>query len=149
MESFILEHEESLTSLFIDIDFDTFNADAEIFDSEISIVKDKETDKPVDSSESEKIKITLGFQLNIAPFIKQLLIHANKLYLLSCGIDYMCMSHMMNKGFRYSIMSPYLEDKSLKKTYKFQLIFLTKPYKKLHDFIIQNCNGIKIGRAHV
>lgn len=85
--------------------------------------------------------------INVRPkfeikFIKQLLIHTNKLYLLSCGIDYMCMSHMMNKGFRYSIMSPYLEDKSLKKTYKFQLIFLTKPYKKLHDFIIQNCDGV-------
>lgn len=85
--------------------------------------------------------------VNIRPkyeikLLKQIIKQTKKLYLLSCGIDYTCMSYMMQGKFRYSIMSPYLEDKSLKDTYKFQLIFLTKPYKKLHDFILNNCNGV-------
>ena len=75
-------------------------------------------------------------------FIERLLKQTKKLYLLSCGIDYVCMTHMMQDKFRYSIMTPYLQDKLLNKTYKFQLIYLTKPYKKLHDYILKHCNGV-------
>src|SRR5210317_512449 len=75
-------------------------------------------------------------------FIERLLKQTKKLYLLSCGIDYVCMTHMMQDKFRYSIMTPYLQDKLLNKTYKFQFIYLTKPYKKLHDYILKHCNGV-------
>lgn len=75
-------------------------------------------------------------------FIECLLKQTKKLYLLSCGIDYVCMTYMMQEKFRYSIMSPYLQDKSLKSTYKFQLIYLAKAYKKLHDYILKHCNGV-------
>lgn len=85
------------------------------------------------------LKVSPKYEIKLT---EQLLKQTNKLYLLSCGIDYVCMNFMMNEGFKYSIMSPYLKDKSLKELYKFQLIYLTKPYKKLHDFILKHCNGV-------
>jgi glycosyltransferase involved in cell wall biosynthesis len=75
-------------------------------------------------------------------FIKRLLKHNKKLFLLSCGIDHQCMTFMMNRKFRYSIMSPYLKDKSLYDNYKFQLHYLNPDFTDLHDFIYANCKGV-------
>lgn len=44
-----------------------------ILESEISIEKNKEIDEPMGPLESENIKITVGFKLNINPLAKQLL----------------------------------------------------------------------------
>lgn len=75
-------------------------------------------------------------------FIKQLLKHNKKLFLLSCGIDYQCMRYMMDDKFRYSIMSPYLKDKSLYDLYKFQLQYLNPEFTDLHHYIYDHCNGV-------
>lgn len=75
-------------------------------------------------------------------FINHLIKHHKKLFLLSCGIDHQCMSYMMEEKFRYSIMSPYLKDKSLYKSYKFQLQYLNKDFTELHNFIYKNCEGV-------
>lgn len=74
--------------------------------------------------------------------IKHLLKHNGKTYLLSCGIDYQCMSYMMDGKFSYSVMSPYLKDPSLKPLYKFQLQYLNNDFKALHDFIYKNAHGV-------
>ena len=75
-------------------------------------------------------------------FIKKLLKHNKTLFLLSCGIDYQCMKYMMDDKFRYSIMSPYLKDKSLYELYKFQLQYLNPEFTDLHHFIYKHCNGV-------
>lgn len=75
-------------------------------------------------------------------FLKRILKQNKKLFLLSCGNDFQCMQYMMEGKFKYSIMSPYLEDKSLFDLYKFQLQYLNKDYRKLHNFIYNNCNGV-------
>lgn len=85
--------------------------------------------------------------LNIQPkyekkFIAQLLKNNKKLFLLSCGIDHQCMSYMMQEKFRYSIMSPYLKDKSLFETYQFQLQYLNNEHTELHNFIYEHCQGV-------
>lgn len=85
------------------------------------------------------LKINPKYEIKI---IEQLLKQSKKLFLLSCGIDYVCMKAMLNKTFKYSVMTPYLEDKSQKKLYQFQLIYLTQPYEKLHHFILKHCNGV-------
>ncbi|MCD2260095.1 glycosyltransferase family protein [Psychroserpens luteolus] len=75
-------------------------------------------------------------------FIKRLLKHNKKLFLLSCGIDHQCMKFMMDGKFRYSIMSPYLADRSLYKLYKFQLQYLNSEFTRLHHFIYEHANGV-------
>jgi len=39
-------------------------------------------------------------------------------------------------------MSAYIKNPDLKNTYQFQLQYLSPPFKKLHEYIIENCNGI-------
>ncbi|WP_452218901.1 glycosyltransferase [Lacinutrix undariae] len=75
-------------------------------------------------------------------FLKQILKHNKKLFLLSCGIDHQCVKYMMEDKFEYSIMSPYLKDKSLFDLYKFQLQYLNKDFTKLHQFLYTNSNGV-------
>lgn len=75
-------------------------------------------------------------------FLKRILKHNKKLFLLSCGIDHQCVKYMMEGKFEYSIMSPYLADKNLYELYKFQLQYLKKDFTALHHFIYQNCNGV-------
>ncbi len=85
------------------------------------------------------LKSTPNLEIDI---LKQLLKNNGKLYLLSCGIDHQCMSYMMDGKFKYSVMSPYLKDPSLKPLYKFQLQYLNDDFKKLHDFIYKNAQGV-------
>ncbi|OUR90332.1 glycosyl transferase family 1 [Flavobacteriales bacterium 34_180_T64] len=75
-------------------------------------------------------------------FLKQILKHNEKLFLLSCGIDHQCVQFMMDGKFRYSIMSPYLKDKSLYDLYQFQLQYLNTDFTKLHQFLYKNVNGV-------
>ena len=71
------------------------------------------------------------------------LIDQNKcLFLLSCGTDYTSVKYALEKKFKYSILTPYFEDKSLKNNYRFILKYVTPSYKKLHNFIFQNIKGV-------
>ena len=74
--------------------------------------------------------------------IKRLLKNNKKLFLLSCGIDHQCMKFMIANKFRYSIMSPYLNDNSLFELYKFQLQYLNPEFTNLHHFIYERCDGV-------
>jgi glycosyltransferase involved in cell wall biosynthesis len=64
------------------------------------------------------------------------------LFLLSCGTDYISVKYAMDKKFRYSILTPYHENKSLKKDYRFILKYISNPYKKLHDFLFDYVKGV-------
>jgi len=75
-------------------------------------------------------------------FINRLIKYNKKLVLLSCGIDYQCVTYMMEEKFRYSIMTPYLNDKSLYERYLFQLQYLNEEFTALHHFIYKHCYGV-------
>jgi glycosyltransferase involved in cell wall biosynthesis len=71
------------------------------------------------------------------------LIEQNKsLFLLSCGTDYTSVKYALDKKFKYSILTPYLEDSTLKKHYRFILKYVSPPYKKLHEFLFDNVQGV-------
>ncbi len=85
--------------------------------------------------------------LNIHPTkqIKLLekLINQNKaLFLLCCGDDYLTINHYLNSTDSYSILTPYLNNKNLKKDFQYSLKYVTKPYKKLHEFIYKISKGV-------
>lgn len=74
--------------------------------------------------------------------IANLIQNNKKLYLLSCGYDYLNVKYCFeNPGFK-SVIPLYLDHKIDKKSFWNILKFQTKPFKKLHDFIYNNCNGI-------
>lgn len=73
--------------------------------------------------------------------LKQLKTQNKKLFLLCCGDDYITIKYYLKNTIKYSILTPYLEDKSLKGKYNYSLKYLSDSYKKLHDFIIKNSYG--------
>jgi len=74
--------------------------------------------------------------------LKKLQKQNNKLFLLSSGTDYISVNYANNKGFKYSILTPFHKNKNLKKVYNPILKYITKPYYKLHQFLYNTVNGI-------
>lgn len=78
-------------------------------------------------------------ELKLLQFLKT---NTNKLFVLSCSYDHSSVKHMLNNGFTYSAMTPYLNDRSLKDHYKFKLQYLNKDFTTLHHYILDHTNGI-------
>lgn len=82
---------------------------------------------------SPKIQITL---------LKQLFNQNKKIFLLCCGDDYTTINHYLKTPHKYSILTPYINNSKLQKSFKYSLKYTSKPYKKLHDFIMKNSQGV-------
>lgn len=65
-----------------------------------------------------------------------------KLFLLSCGTDYLSVKYAFEKKFRYSILSPYFEEKVSAKEFWPILKYLRSEYRDLHEFIFKNIEGV-------
>lgn len=75
--------------------------------------------------------------------LKKIIAQNNKLFLLSCGVDYTIAKYMVEKKVRYTIMDPYFENHpGAKKEYGFMFDFLSNAHKKTHDLIYENCDGV-------
>ncbi|MEO6346466.1 MAG: glycosyltransferase, partial [Aquaticitalea sp.] len=85
----------------------------------------------------------LGIQPTLQiPLLKKIIAQNKKLFLLCCGDDFVTVDHYLNRTKNYSILTPYLNDKTLKKQYSYSLKYLSDPYKKLHDFIYRSSIGV-------
>ncbi|MGV6829958.1 MAG: glycosyltransferase family protein [bacterium] len=85
--------------------------------------------------------------LCIAPFIQipllKKLINQNKsAFLLCCGDDHISIQHYLKNDQKYSILTPYLDHGVSKKHFRYALKYLTKPYKKLHEFLYEHIKGV-------
>ena len=90
--------------------------------------------------------------INESPFVIQpkheeaiisYLSHQNKkLFLLSCGADYISVSHAMSDAHPYSIFSGYKDGSFAKERFSAMTKFVTAPYKSLHDFIYERISGV-------
>jgi len=65
-----------------------------------------------------------------------------KLFLLSCGDDHMSVSYALSRKPRYSVLTPYIDNPSLKPYYASSLKYMTPKYKALHDFIYKTVDGV-------
>lgn len=63
-------------------------------------------------------------------------------YLLSCGLDYPSISYAFDKKFRYSILTPYFENKGSKKDFSPALSYITPEHFKLHTYIFNSLVGV-------
>jgi len=85
--------------------------------------------------------------LNIHPrlqikLLKKLFNQNKSVFLLCCGDDYISINHYLKDEQKYSILTPYLKDISLKNHYRYALKYTSKPYKKLHDFLYKHVKGV-------
>jgi glycosyltransferase involved in cell wall biosynthesis len=65
-----------------------------------------------------------------------------KLFLLSCGTDYISVKYAFEKKFRYSILSPLFENKVNQKEFSPILKYLTPPFIKLHYEVMSMVEGV-------
>jgi glycosyltransferase involved in cell wall biosynthesis len=68
--------------------------------------------------------------------------HNSKVFLLSCGTDYLSVKFAFENQNAKTFVQPYLEGKIKDKSFQSVLKFLKPEYKKLHDFIFKKCTGV-------
>jgi glycosyltransferase involved in cell wall biosynthesis len=74
--------------------------------------------------------------------LKHVFKNNEKVFLLACGVDHKSISYANDKKFKYSILTPYFENNSLKKEYRHILKYLDSDHSKLSNYIEQNIQGI-------
>ncbi|WP_432410159.1 glycosyltransferase family protein [Rasiella sp. SM2506] len=65
-----------------------------------------------------------------------------KVFLLSCGTDYVSVKYAMDKKFRYSIATPYLEKKGDEAQFQHMTQYLQPEFVSLHHYIFENIHGV-------
>ena len=85
------------------------------------------------------IGISPKYEKEIIAFLKK---HNKKLFLLSCGTDYISVKHSFDKKPTYSILEPYFNKKASEKKFSPILQYLKPEYKSLHEFVFNNVNGV-------
>ena len=74
--------------------------------------------------------------------LKKLFKYNKKIFVLSSGVDFLSVQHMMQNKDQKSILQPFFKDKTLKKHYKYVFKYVMVRHQKVHDFVYQNCKGI-------
>jgi len=85
------------------------------------------------------IGVTPKHEKEIITFLKK---HNKKLFLLSCGTDYISVKHSFDKKPAYSILEPYFNNKASSKSFDPILKYLKPAYKELHDFVYNIIEGV-------
>ncbi len=75
-------------------------------------------------------------------FYKDIFNQNNKVFLSGCGDDFHVINYYNQKKMRYSILTPFFKNKSLKKQFDFSFKYLSEPYKELHDFLMQHIEAV-------
>lgn len=79
------------------------------------------------------------YEKQIVIFLKE---NNQKLFLLSCGTDYISVNYAFEKKFRYSILTPLFEGKVSEKAFAHFLKYLKPEFKDLHDFVYEKIEGV-------
>lgn len=62
--------------------------------------------------------------------------------LLVCGDETPIIDYLLKKELKYSVLTPYFEDATLRKKFEFPLKYRTKRYRKTFDWLHKNCNAL-------
>ena len=85
------------------------------------------------------IGVTPKHEIEFISFLKK---HNKKLFLLSCGADYISVKHSFDKKPAYSILEPYFKNKTSRKSFDPILKYLKPAYQSLHQFVFNIVEGI-------
>ena len=103
-----------------------------------------------------KVRLLKGFDVvqlinerafKTSPWMEKILLknfikNNQKIFLLACGVDNKSLIYANEKKFRYSILTPYFENSSLKKEYKQTLKYLSPSYSRLSEYVKNIVSGI-------
>lgn len=65
-----------------------------------------------------------------------------KLFLLSCGTDYISVKYALEGHFRYSILTPFYKKVASKKSFRPMLRYTKPAFKSLHEFVYKRIRGV-------
>lgn len=88
---------------------------------------------------SDAIETTPKFQIKL---YQRLFKQNKKKFLLVCGDETPIVDFHLKNQIRYSVMTPYLENKDNEKYYHYTLKYTTAPYRNLFDFLSSECDGM-------
>jgi hypothetical protein len=77
--------------------------------------------------------------------LKKLMKYNKKMFVLSCSVDSINMEYAFARKFKYSVITPLLEnpkDVNVAKSYAYYHVFKTEKYQELSAFIYKNVNGV-------
>ncbi len=74
--------------------------------------------------------------------LKKIIQNNDKLFLLSCGVDYLSVKFLLQNKISKSILQPLFQNPLLKKEYRYIFEYTSKNHKKNHNFVYQKCKGI-------
>ncbi|GAB5401394.1 MAG: glycosyltransferase [Aureisphaera sp.] len=74
--------------------------------------------------------------------VKNIFKNNGKVYLLSCGADTFVVEYLLTKKPKYSILTPYFEDPSLKPSVQYILDYAKGSHQKTHRLLMENVEGI-------
>ena len=72
-------------------------------------------------------------EIEIFDFLKA---HNNKVFLLSCGLDFTSVKYVFDEKLKYSILTPYFDKKISKKDFYSALKYLESPFNKLQSMFL-------------
>lgn len=85
------------------------------------------------------------FQCNVTTekkIFNSLLQNNKKIFLLSCGDDHISITYANTQIPRYSILTPYFDNKVPKEHFSYSFKYLTPEFKTLHQHIFKHINGV-------
>jgi glycosyltransferase involved in cell wall biosynthesis len=85
------------------------------------------------------VKTTKKLELYL---LKKVFQKNKKVFVLSCGADYLNMKYDSENRTKKSILYAFYKNQNLTKEYAPYFDLLKDSHKKVHDFVISNCNGI-------
>ncbi len=75
--------------------------------------------------------------------LKRIFKQNNKVFLLCCGIDFMTVTHLLQKKERYSVMNAYFENiPEAQKQFDYFFDFIAQPHQKIHNYLYENIRGV-------
>lgn len=75
---------------------------------------------------------------------RKLFAQNKKKFLLICGDETPIVEVLLKNNLKYSVLTPYFKDASNKKYYHYTLNYVSKPQKRLFEFLKTNCDGIVV-----
>lgn len=85
------------------------------------------------------IKTNKNFEIFL---LKKIFETNKKVFILSSGADYLNMKYDIENKSKKSVLQPFFENPSLTKEYDSLYDYIRENHKKVHDFVLEKCNGI-------
>ncbi len=85
--------------------------------------------------------------IKTTPFLERFLLkkvfkNNSKIFLLSCGVDFISVEYLLQKKFRYSLMDPLFKDPALKNEYRYVFNYIKEGHKKTHQLVYKNIEKV-------